>query len=70
MHNLSGTFIKEEPKQVIENFEFCCFSVTYPKRVRYYFVDNESEMKKWISALKRSTGYADLNDIYEIKVDF
>ncbi len=67
MHNLSGLFVKEEKPAVIEDRDFFCFSVTYPKKVRYYYVEAEDEMKKWVYAIKKATGYADLTDIYEVK---
>lgn len=67
MHNLSGVFLKEEKNQIIEGYSFYCFSVVYPKKARYYFVDNETDYKKWVAIIKRATGYSDLTDIYEVK---
>ena len=67
MHNLSGLFVKEEKQTIIDNINYFCFSVTYPKKVRFYYAENEAEMNKWISSIKRATGYADLTDIYEVR---
>jgi len=67
MHNLSGVYVNEEKQQTIDGFTYYTFSVVYPKKVRYYFVDNETDFKKWIAMIKRATGYTDLNDIYEVK---
>jgi calcium-dependent protein kinase len=67
MHNLSGVFLQEEKNQIIEDVNFFCFSVVYPKKTRYYFVDNLTDYRKWVSAIKKATGYADLNDLYEVK---
>jgi serine/threonine protein kinase len=67
MHNLSGVFLQEEKTQIIEDIHFFCFSVVYPKKTRFYYVDNLADYRQWVSAIKRATGYADLNDLYEIK---
>jgi len=67
MHNLSGVFVKEEKKTTIEGTEFFTFAVVYPKKTRYYFVDNEENLKMWVASMKKATGYSDLNDIYEVK---
>lgn len=67
MHNLSGVFLKEEKPQSINNILFYTFSVVYPLKVRYYYVDNELDYKIWVEKMKNATGYADLTEIYEIK---
>lgn len=67
MHNLSGVFVKEEKPTAIDNVLYHTFSVSYPKKVRYYFTDSEEDMKRWVSAIKKATGYSDLTDIYEVK---
>mgnify|MGYP000980124403 CR=1 FL=1 len=67
MHNLSGTFIKEEKIQVIAGNSYFCFGIVFPKKTRYYFLENESDYKKWLEAIKKSIAYSDINDIYEIK---
>jgi len=36
------------------------------KKTRIYYVDTEENLKKWVSAIKKATGYSDLNDIYEV----
>ena len=45
MHNLSGVFLNEEPIKEINGKKFFSFSIQYPKKTRYYFVENESEYK-------------------------
>jgi serine/threonine protein kinase len=67
MHHLSGVFIKEESQTSYENIHFYCFSVVYPKKTRYYYVDNEKEFKEWLQYIKRATGYENLTDKYEVK---
>lgn len=67
MHNLCGTFVKEEKPTVIDNVLYYTFSVSYPKKVRLYYADSEGEMKRWVASIKKATGYSDLMDIYEVK---
>ena len=67
MHNLSGVFINEENPKVVNGKKFFCFSVTYPKKTRYYYIEKEDEYKTWVEKLKIATGYTNLLDIYEVK---
>jgi serine/threonine protein kinase len=67
MHHLSGVFIKEENQTSFGNLNLFCFSVVYPKKTRYYYVDNEKDFKNWIQWMKRATGYENLTDKYEVK---
>lgn len=67
MHNLSGVFCKEEHPIMYENKKLLCFSVIYPKKVRYYYVDNEEEFKDWVRYIRKTTGYSSLTDIYDVK---
>ena len=67
MHNLSGVFVQEEPEKEINGKKCYCFSVTYPKKTRMYYVKDENEYKKWVEKLKIATGYTNLTDLYEIK---
>lgn len=67
MHNLSGVFLEECEKKVIEGNTYFSFSVVYPKKTRVYYVEKEEEYKSWISSIKKAIGYNNLNDSYEIK---
>jgi serine/threonine protein kinase len=67
MHHLSGVFIKEEKPIVYENIDLYTFTVIYPKKVRYYYVDNEKEYKEWVNNIKQVIGYSNLNDTYDIR---
>ncbi len=66
MHNLSGVFINEEEPKEINGKKYYCFSVTYPKKSRIYYVEKENEYKIWIEKLKIATGFTNLTDIYDI----
>ena len=67
MHNLSGVFVSEEEQKEINGKKYYCFSMTYPKKTRLYYVEKENEYKKWVEKLKIATGYTNLSDIYDIK---
>ena len=67
MHNLSGVFVSEEEQKEINGKKYYCFSMTYPKKTRMYYVEKENEYKKWVEKLKIATGYTNLSDIYDIK---
>ena len=67
MHNLSGVFVKEDTAITFDGKPLFCFSVVYPKKSRFYYVDNEEEYQTWVRLIRKATGYANLTDIYEIK---
>ena len=67
MHNLSGVFVSEEPMKEINGKKCFCFSVTYPKKTRMYYVEDENEYKTWVEKLKIATEYTNLTDLYDIK---
>lgn len=68
MHNLSGVFLQEENQYEIDGIKFYCFAVIYPKKSRLYYVDNEEDYKNWIESIRKSIGFSNLKDIYEVKV--
>ena len=68
MHNLSGVFLQEENIHEIDGIKFYCFSVIYPKKSRFYYVDNEEDYKNWVQNIHKSLGFSNLTDIYEVKV--
>lgn len=67
MHHLSGVFIQEEKPITYEGTNLFCFSVIYPKKSRFYYVDNEEEFRTWLKLIRRATGYQSLTDIYDVK---
>ena len=67
LHNLSGVYLKEEKCETFDGNNYYSFSVVYPKKTRFYYVDNMEDYRDWVSVIKRATGYADLNDIYEVR---
>jgi len=69
MHNLSGVFIKEEDPINYDGKALFCFSVVYPKKERKYYTENEEEYKSWVKNIQNATGYSNLTDIYDVKVN-
>lgn len=67
MHNLSGVFVKEDQPISYEGNNLFCFQVVYPKKSRFYYVDNEQEYQAWMKVIRKVTGYENLSDIYEVK---
>ena len=67
MHNLSGLFLQEEKPLIINENTFYSFSIVYPIKTRYYYVDNKRDYDIWLDKLKIATGYTNLLDIYEVK---
>jgi tRNA A-37 threonylcarbamoyl transferase component Bud32 len=67
MHNLSGTYIKEEKPNEFNDELYYAFSVSYSNKVRYYYSNNENDIKSWVRILKKTTGYSDLSEIYEVR---
>lgn len=67
MHNLSGSYIKENEPFAIEDVKVYSFSIIYPKLNRTYYVLNQEEYIKWIKELKAITHSKKLEEEYETK---
>jgi len=67
MHNLSGVFVKEDQPITYDGKPLYCFSVIYPKKSRFYYVDTEEDYQNWMKNMRKATGYANLTDIYDVK---
>lgn len=67
LHNLSGVFIKEGQQIHHNEYHFWSFSLIFPNKTRIYLCDKEDEYKVWVSSIKQSTGYMNLNDTYTVK---
>ena len=66
MHNLSGCFFKEYPAERINEKIYYCFSIVFPKKERKYYVGNSETYDNFIKALKKSFGYLNFFDYYEM----
>ena len=66
MHNLSGCFFKENSSEKINDKIYYCFSVVFPKKERKYYVGSKEIYDNFIKALKKSFGYLNFFDYYEM----
>jgi len=55
------------PNITIEDKSMFCFTLSIKNDSYIYLCENELDYVKWIEALKKVTGYEDLNTIYEMK---
>ena len=69
MHNLSGCFFKENPSEKINEKLYYCFSIMFPKKERKYYVNSSEIYENFIKALKKSFGYLNFFDYYEMLDD-
>ena len=66
MHNLSGCFFKENSSEKINEKIYYCFSIVFPKKERKYYVSSSEVYESFIKALKKSFGYLNFFDYYEM----
>ena len=66
MHNLSGCFFKEGSSEKINDKIYYCFSIVFPKKERKYYVGSTEIYENFIKALKKSFGYLNFFDYYEM----
>lgn len=66
MHNLSGTYVQENGEKKIENKTFYIFSIIFSSKTRMYYCPDKEVAKLWTSCLRRSIGYENFFDHYEM----
>ena len=66
MHNLSGCFFKENSSEKINEKTYYCFSIVFPKKERKYYVGTSEIYENFVKALKKSFGYLNFFDYYEM----
>lgn len=67
MHNLSGVFIESGEKVNMEGMDLFTFNIIYPKKARLYYVESELEYNTWMEKIKRTIGFSNLTDKYEVR---
>lgn len=68
MKSLAGVYLKYELDDVVENgVQYFLFMLIFPNKRRIYYLTSQVEKDKWISAIKKAIGYANLYDFYELK---
>ena len=69
MHNLMGVFLKDEPEEHLDATTVLYpFSLIFPgNKPRTYYLLKKEDKQKWMDAIKKVIGYANLFDYYEVK---
>ena len=69
MHNLSGCFVKDNGTKVYNGKTFYSFSIVFPSRSRNFFCISKQTCENFIFNLKKSFGYLNFFDYYEMLDD-
>ena len=71
MHNLVGVYIREEPEEILPNGGIVYpFKLIFPpNKGRTYFLLSKQERDDWVYVIKKSIGYSNIEDYYEIRGD-
>jgi Ca2+-binding EF-hand superfamily protein len=67
MHNLVGSYIKEGPEVVINEYRFFSFTIIFPTKQRNYYVQDKAQYDEWIKCFKKAIGYYNFFDFYVMK---
>lgn len=67
MKSLAGIYLKDEPdEKVDENTTYHPFMLIFPNKRRMYYLKSKEEKDLWITAIKKSIGYASLESFYSL----
>ena len=68
MKSLAGVYLKEElSEEVMEDQRILYpFMLIFPNKRRIYYLTSKTDKDKWISAIKKSIGYSNILDYYEL----
>ena len=69
MHNLSGCFVKDNGTKIYNGKTFYSFSIVFPSRSRNFFCLTKQTCDNFIFNLKKSFGYLNFFDYYEMLDD-
>ena len=69
MHNLSGCFVQESEKKLIDNVEYYSFEICCKNKskTRKYYTNSEEICKEFVEKIKKAIGYVKFSDLYEMK---
>ena len=69
MHNLSGCFVQESEKKIIDGIEYYSFEIycKNKRKTRKYYTTKEEIMKEFVEKVKKAIGYVKFSDLYEMK---
>ena len=70
MHSLIGIFIKMDKEEALDaNNSIYPFKLIFPmNKARIYYCRTSNDRNQWVSHIKKSIGYAQVEDYYEIIV--
>ena len=68
MHSLVGVFIKDETEEQLDSTTVLYpFKLIFPpNKARSYYLTSKEEKEKWLTAIKKVIGYANMFDYYQI----
>jgi hypothetical protein len=70
MQSLVGVHIKNEIEETMEDQQATVlhpFMLIFPNKKRIYYLKTKSEKEKWMNAIKKAIGYANVFDFYEFR---
>ena len=67
MQSLAGVFIKSEMEEMMDDQSIMYpFMLIFPNKRRIYYLETKEERDKWVEVIKKSIGFANLHDFYEL----
>jgi len=67
MQSLVGVHLKNELEEIVDtNTVLYPFMLIFPDKRRIYYLKNKAEKERWMDAVKKVIGYANLYDFYEV----
>lgn len=69
MQSLVGVHIKNEIEETMEDTVTVLhpFMLIFPNKKRIYYLKSKGEKEKWMNAIKKAIGYANVFDFYEFR---
>ena len=68
MKSLAGVYLKEELEEDNYNGTILYpFMLIFPNKRRIYYLTSKADKDKWVSAIKKTIGYASLHDFYDLE---
>ena len=67
MNCLAGVYLKEATEnEIINGKTLYSFMLIFPNKRRIYYLTSQAEKDKWVAAIKKCIGYANLHDFYDL----
>jgi len=65
-HHISGCFVKENGKAVINNETYYSFSIIFSNKTRTFYSKDKNNSQEWSKQIRQSIGYQNFFDFYQI----